>query len=62
MKLYITLLLSLFITAQGFSQQLSGKVIDAETNQMNFESRHYYLPIGQDRRNNNPDLIENPGY
>jgi len=32
MKLYITLLLSLFITAQGFSQQLSGKVIDAETN------------------------------
>jgi hypothetical protein len=38
------------------------EVIDAETNQMNFESRHYYLPIGQDRRNNNPDLIENPGY
>jgi|TARA_B110000879_G_C11171722_1_gene513899 hypothetical protein len=35
---------------------------DAETEQMHFDSRHYYLPIGQDRRNNNANLLENPGY
>jgi hypothetical protein len=38
------------------------EIIDAETNQMNFENRQYYLPIGQDRRNNNPKLLENPDY
>ena len=35
---------------------------DAETLKMNFNSEHYYLPIGQDRRNNNSKLLENPGY
>lgn len=34
----------------------------AETQKMNFYPRHYYLPIGQDRINNNPKLAENPGY
>jgi len=38
------------------------EVIQAESQSMNFYSRHYYLPIGQDRVNNNPRLIENPGY
>lgn len=38
------------------------QVIPAETFQMNFYPRHYYLPIGQDRVNNNPKLLENPGY
>ncbi len=43
-------------------ESFSYEVIDAETNPMFFDSRHYYLPIGQDRRNNNPKLLENPGY
>ncbi len=34
----------------------------AESEQMQFFPRHYYLPIGQDRRNNNDRLLENPGY
>ncbi len=34
----------------------------AEPEKMNFYARHYYLPIGQDRVNNNPRLVENPGY
>jgi hypothetical protein len=34
----------------------------AESEQMKFFPRHYYLPIGQDRRNNNDKLLENPGY
>lgn len=38
------------------------EVIMAETQKMNFYPRHYYLPIGQDRVNNNPKLIENPEY
>lgn len=38
------------------------EVIQADPNKMNFYARHYYLPIGQDRVNNNPKLLENPGY
>ena len=38
------------------------EVIQAESQKMNFYPRHYYLPIGQDRVNNNPKLVENPGY
>jgi hypothetical protein len=38
------------------------EVFLAETNKMNFYPRHYYIPIGQDRVNNNPRLLENPGY
>ena len=38
------------------------ETIDAESEQMNFFPRHYYLPIGLDRTNNNDNLVENPGY
>ena len=38
------------------------ETFDAEALPMHFYERHYYLPIGQDRRNNNDNLIENPGY
>jgi hypothetical protein len=38
------------------------EVIEAEAQAMNFYPRQYYLPIGQDRVNNNSRLIENPGY
>ncbi|MFQ3213235.1 MAG: hypothetical protein ACI9XJ_000545 [Marivirga sp.] len=38
------------------------EIIDAETTPMSFDSRHYYLPIGQARRSNNSKLLENPGY
>lgn len=38
------------------------ETFDAEPEKMNFFERHYYMPIGQDRRNNNNKLIENPGY
>jgi hypothetical protein len=27
-----------------------------------FKEQHYYMPIGLDRRNNDPNLVENPGY
>jgi hypothetical protein len=40
----------------------SYEIFDAETSKMNFFERHYYLPIGQNRTNNNVKLIENPGY
>ncbi len=49
------------VSPQG-EETFTYEVFDAETNQMQFDERHYYLPIGQDRRNNNPKLIENPGY
>ena len=38
------------------------EVFLAETNKMNFYPRHYYIPIGQGRIDNNSRLIENPGY
>lgn len=38
------------------------ETIVAEPQKMNFYPRHYYFPIGQDRVNNNPKLMENPGY
>ena len=38
------------------------EVFLAETNKMNFYPRHYYIPIGQCRIDNNSRLIENPGY
>lgn len=38
------------------------ELIQAESQKMNFYPRQYYFPIGQDRVNNNPKLIENPGY
>jgi hypothetical protein len=34
----------------------------AESQKMNFYPRHYYFPIGQGRIDNNPKLLENPGY
>ena len=40
----------------------SYEVFEAETEKMNFYPEQYYLPIGQDRINNNPKLVENPGY
>jgi hypothetical protein len=38
------------------------ETFDAAPLESNFYERHYYLPIGQDRRNNNNKLKENPGY
>jgi hypothetical protein len=38
------------------------EIIRAESQRMNFSARHYYLPIGQGRVDNNPKLTENPGY
>ena len=38
------------------------EVIQAEPNKMNFYPQHYYIPIGQGRIDNNPRLVENPGY
>ena len=38
------------------------EIIQAEPQQANFYPQHYYIPIGQDRINNNSKLIENPGY
>jgi hypothetical protein len=38
------------------------ETFDAEALPMNFDQRHYYLPIGQNRINNNSNLIENVGY
>ena len=47
----------------GFGNEtFTYETFDAEAEQMNFYPRHYYMPIGQDRRNNNPNLLENPGY
>lgn len=43
-------------------ESFSYETFDAEAESMNFYPRHYYLPIGQDRVNNNNNLIENPGY
>jgi hypothetical protein len=34
----------------------------AESQKMNFYPRQYYFPIGQGRIDNNPKLLENPGY
>jgi hypothetical protein len=49
------------VNAQG-TETFSYEVFIAEPDKMNFYSHQYYLPIGQDRVNNNPKLIENPGY
>lgn len=38
------------------------ETIIPEPQPMNFYPQHYYLPIGQDRINNNTKLKENPGY
>lgn len=38
------------------------EIFDAETEKMNFYNAQYYIPIGQDRINNNTKLIENPGH
>jgi hypothetical protein len=47
----------------GFGEEtFTYETFDAEAEQMNFFARHYYMPIGQDRRNNNDRLLENPGY
>jgi starch-binding outer membrane protein, SusD/RagB family len=35
---------------------------DAENFDRVFKVQHYYMPIGLDRRNNDPNLVENPGY
>ena len=43
-------------------ESFSYQVITAEAEQMKFLPHHYVLPIGQDRVNNNPKLLENPGY
>ena len=49
------------IDAAG-NETFTYETFDAEALPMHFYERHYYLPIGQDRRNNNDNLIENPGY
>ncbi len=36
--------------------------VDAEPFARTFSPQHYYNPITDQRRNNNPDLLENPGY
>ncbi len=36
--------------------------VDAEPFARTFSPEHYYNPITDQRRNNNPDLLENPGY
>jgi len=47
----------------GFgAETFTYETFDAETEKMNFYERQYYLPIGQDRVNNNPKLKENPDY
>ena len=47
----------------GFGNEtFTYETFDAEPEKMNFFERHYYLPIGQDRTNNNNKLIENPLY
>jgi hypothetical protein len=38
------------------------ETFNAESSKMNFDERHYYLPIGRDRINNNNNLKENPLY
>ncbi|MEY2925218.1 MAG: hypothetical protein RLZZ337_1768, partial [Bacteroidota bacterium] len=38
------------------------EMINTEAQSTKFYPQHYYLPIGQDRINNNPKLVENPGY
>ncbi|MEQ8550868.1 MAG: RagB/SusD family nutrient uptake outer membrane protein [Cyclobacteriaceae bacterium] len=44
------------------NESFSYEVFDAETLKMSFKKEHYYMPIGQDRINNNGKLLENPGY
>jgi hypothetical protein len=44
------------------NESFSYEVIQAEALPMKFYPQHYYLPIGQDRINNNNRLVENPGY
>jgi hypothetical protein len=43
-------------------ETFSYETITAESQKMNFYPYQYYLPIGADRINNNPKLLENPGY
>lgn len=38
------------------------KEMFAETSSRNFDTKSYYNRIGQGRIDNNPDLVENPGY
>jgi hypothetical protein len=42
--------------------QYEYEVSDAESFNRVFKPAYYYLPIGETRRNNNPNLKENPGY
>ena len=49
------------IDAAG-NETFTYETFDAEALPMSFDQRHYYLPIGQNRVNNNPNLIENLGY
>jgi len=49
------------IDAAG-NETFTYETFNAEALPMSFSERHYYLPIGQDRVNNNNRLIENPGY
>jgi len=47
----------------GFGNEtFTYETFNAEAEKMNFAERHYYLPIGQGRINNNNKLKENPGY
>lgn len=47
----------------GFGNKtFSYETFNAEAEKMNFYERHYYLPIGQGRINNNNKLKENPLY
>jgi len=42
--------------------QYQYELSDAESFNRVWKDAYYYLPIGEERRNNNPNLVENPGY
>lgn len=48
--------------APAGEESFTYEAFDAETLPMSFSPQHYYMPIGQDRINNNQKLLENPGY
>lgn len=47
-------------TTRKFKLEIENNVDGLPTPQ--FYSRHYYMPITLNRTNNNPNLVENPGY
>lgn len=49
------------IDASG-KESFTYEVINSETLKMNFFPYQYYFPLRNERTNNNPKLVENPGY